>query len=298
MEANKQQPLYAHNDSKQWGSRFKQAANELGVDCILFDKAEEVPVGAKAFVRLDQVAEQRGATKALVADLFKRGVRTLPNLQEAIWYDSKIEQLQQFGKYLPDMFMTFDKEKALAVIDKAIYPFVSKSTDGSASKGVRLIKSEYDALEEVEAVFSNDGMDLGFYNRKQKGYVYWQKFLPTNPLDYRVIICHDYIFGLIRHNRKDKPFASGSGNYEPIKEISGRAEKAFDFCIKIALELELKWMAFDVIFDGDEPKLLEVSSSWTPEGYTDCPVWDFGYFPQDMTGGDMFKMAVEAVCLL
>lgn len=298
MEVNKQ-VVYAHNDPKQWGARFKEAASELGVDCILFDKADEVPEGAKAFVRLDQTAEQRGLSKSLVADLFQRGVKTLPNLQEAIWYDSKIEQVQTFGKYLPDTFLTFDRHKAYKAAANTQYPFISKSTDGSASKGVRLIKSWDDADKEILSVFDDpDGLDLGFYGRKQKGYVYWQKFVENNPHDYRIVICNNYIFGLVRWNRKDKPFASGSGKHEPIIEITGRAEKAMDFCIKIALELELKWMAFDVVFDGDEPKLLEVSSSWTPSGYVDCPVWDFGYFPQEMTGKDMFKMAVGAVCLL
>ncbi len=192
--------------------------------------------------------------------------------------------------------MTSNREKAVGVIDKAQYPFISKSSEGSASKGVRLINDWREAYSEIVAIFDDkDGLDLEFYDRRQKGYVYWQKFIPNNPCDYRVIICHKYIFGVIRQNREDLPFASGSGNNAPMREISGRTKQAMQFCIEIAKEIATNWMAFDVVFENDKPKLLEISSSWTPLAYAECPVWDLDLYLTDYKGKDMFKMAVEAL---
>ncbi len=286
--------LYAHKDPSLWGERFKQAALELGIECNLFNEAFEVPDSAKAFVRLDQKREQRALSKGLVAQLANRNITTLPTIQEAFWYDSKLEQLGTFGKWLPDTFVTQSKGRAQLAALKATYPFLSKSSEGSASKGVRMINNIDEANQEIEAVFG-DGLKLEVYDRVQKDYVYWQKFIPNNPCDYRVIICHKYIFGVIRQNRKDVPFASGSGNNAPMREVSGRTKQAMKFCIEIAKEIATNWMAFDVVFENDKPKLLEISSSWTPLAYAECPVWDLDLYLTDYKGKDMFKMAVEAL---
>ena len=44
-----------------------------------------------------------------------------------------------------------------------------------------------------------------------KDYVYFQKFLPNNKYDIRIVVIGDRAFGFIRYNRENDFRASGSG---------------------------------------------------------------------------------------
>jgi len=284
--------LYAHDDPSGWGKQFVMAAGKLGHEAKLFSRASEVPDGARAFVRLDQKRDQRLMSKELVAALSDAGVITLPTRQEAYWYDDKAAQIEALHAWLPDTYFELDKQRALELARSLAFPIISKSIDGSSSKAVRLLNDAIEAAEEIGAVFGAGIPSV--YDRVQRGYIYWQRFLPDNPCDYRVCICGGYVFGLVRNNRPDKPFASGSGDNYPLTMANERECEAVALAIEIAGALKTRWMAFDIVFDGDTPQVLEISSSWTPQSYARCPA-----FPQSggevRTGAHMFEMAVEAL---
>jgi glutathione synthase/RimK-type ligase-like ATP-grasp enzyme len=309
--------LYAHNDVKLWGAQFKMAAGRAGIPCELFQHADEVPEGARAFVRLDQQAEQRELSKRILETLHQRdrGIMTLPRRVEGIWYDDKVAQFNVLAKWLPDTHIIGDPGFARATLERGQlrFPFISKAAEGSASKAVRLIKNKDQAEIEIQRIFYGEGMP-SVYDRRQKGYVYWQQFMQGNVCDYRIVVMGNYIMGLVRWNRNDRPFASGSGKHEAVTDFENEdARRAAALCLKISRVLNTKWMAYDVVFDPDtkEPKVLEMSSSWTPHSYSMCPLfvsypdqWGLdephirpasNYVDTFSRGGAMFDIAVQVL---
>ena len=284
--------FYAHDDDSKWGVHFALACGRAGIKCSLFKRPEEVPDGAVAFVRLNQMGNYREQGKRIVDVLSKRGIPTLPNAFEAEMYDDKAAQISVLKKWLPPTHLIQDAGEAMAMVDKMSYPFMSKSLDGASSAGVRLIASPDKAMQEIRKVF-RDGIP-SVYNRRQKGYLIWQDFIPGNECDFRVIITGDRLFGLKRYVREDRPMASGSGNNEPILALDDwRAKKAFAAAVEISEAIQTKWMAYDFVFDGDKPYVLEMSSAWTVGPYHYCQMFDLALEPTTERAGFMFDKAVE-----
>jgi hypothetical protein len=289
--------LYAYDSPCNWGKMFKEASEAQGIPCQLFRNHQDVPNNAVAFLRLDQWKGRRAQGKQMVSDLNARGVITLPTLRESVWYDDKVAQLPSFQQYMPATVVLRDVESAMDFLENQPYPFISKSTFGASSAGVRLIETPEQALKEVSQVFGK-GIKTPVYNRVQKGYVYWQEFVEQNPCDYRVVVTGDKYYGLIRYNRKDVPFASGSGNLEVITELSGRTEQAFTFAKEVVEGVGSKWLALDIIFTPDnKPLLVEVSSAWKMGAYDECPMFTIQNNTwlkcDDLTAKDSFKEAVR-----
>lgn len=111
----------------------------------------------------------------------------------------------------------------------------------------------------------------------ERGYVYFQDFIPNNDFDTRVIIVGQVGIAIRRFNRKGDFRASGSGVIDfDYKNIDRR-------CVKIAFEasllLKTQCIAFDFVFDADNhPLIVETSFAFTHEVYKNCP----GYWDNDL----------------
>jgi glutathione synthase/RimK-type ligase-like ATP-grasp enzyme len=285
--------IYAHDDMSKWGVHFALACGRANVPCHLFTKPDQVPDGAAAFVRLNQMKEYREEGKRIVRILSDRGIPTLPNAFEAEMYDDKSKQSQLLKKWLPNTYYVSDLNEALTLAGRMKYPIISKSKDGASSAGVRLLKNEWQAVQEAKKAFTTGFRSV--YNRLQKGYVIWQDFLEDNNCDYRVVITNDKLFGLKRNVRPDVPFASGSGDNEPILEMTDRAAAAFKLAIEISDTIQTKWMAYDFVFAEGKPYVLEMSSSWSAGPYHYAVMFDRSLNPTQYRGGHMFDEAVK-VC--
>ena len=108
----------------------------------------------------------------------------------------------------------------------------------------------------------------------EKGYVYFQDFIPNNIFDIRIIIVADKAFGIKRMTRKNDFRASGSGMIVYNKnEIDER-------CVQIAFDVNEKIksqsIAFDFVFDvNNNPMIVEISYGFVAEGYDPCEgFWD------------------------
>lgn len=286
--------LRAYRDPKGWGTEFAKAATERGHFCSLFSTARVTPHGL-AFVRLDQQGRQRETSKRIVADLNRAGVRTLPTAREAIWYDDKGAQMEALGRWMPHTVMFRDRKAATEYAATACYPIVSKSIDGAGSKGVRLLANKGAALAEIRSVFSPRGIP-SVYHRRQAGYVYWQEFVAGNPRDYRVCVVGGYFYGLVRENAPGSFKASGSGVFRTLELADERELAAARLAVEIADALQTQWMAFDIVFDGDAPLVLEMSSAWTMSAYASarCFTRD-GFERTGRTGAESFAIAVEVM---
>jgi hypothetical protein len=247
-----------------------------------------------AFVRLDQRAGERERGKSVVARLAARKIQTLPTVYESEWYDDKGVQSGVLKTYSPETLYTKNRSEAEAFLDRL--PIMSKSIEGAGSKNVRLLSARTKVIHELNQVFGRGLAISG--GKKQRGYVLWQKFIEKNDCDYRVCIIGNYFFGLIRQNRPDRPMASGSGINEPISELSEKCMAVFRKAAEIASDINTRFMAFDFVFQGNNPLVLEMSSSWTPHAYAHCPVWELkaDFRKTKYTGGHMFDLLLEILC--
>lgn len=286
--------LLAYRDPKGWGAAFAAAARKRGHVVSLFTRSRMVVSGA-CFVRLDQQGVQREVSKKIVADLHARGIKTLPTAAEGRLYDDKAAQIKPLGPWLPPTVYFRERTKAAAWLDtEAEFPLVSKSIDGAGSKGVRVLKDRAAAHAELRAAFMAPGIP-SVYDRRQFGYVYWQRLVPNNPCDYRVCVVGPYLYGLIRENRPGTIFASGSGRASPLTLATERERRAAELGVEIADALGTQWMAFDIVFDEDErPVVLELSSAWTMQAYAEAPMFSRETLePVKRTGAASFDVAVE-----
>jgi glutathione synthase/RimK-type ligase-like ATP-grasp enzyme len=129
----------------------------------------------------------------------------------------------------------------------------------------------------------------------EKGYVYFQDYIPKNVYDTRLIVVGDRCFGLRRYCRSGDFRASGSGlfSYNPGLIDMQMVKLSFD----VAKKLGAQSVAFDLLMDSGRPKIIEMSYCYTIDccdrchGYWDSNLnWHEGAFePQRFILDDFVK---------
>lgn len=251
--------------------------------------------------------------KYVIRSIENAGVKVFPNSDTAWHYDDKVAQkylLEAVDAPLVETFVFLNKKDAYEWIEAATFPKVFKLRKGSGSKNVLLAKSPSHAKKLVRTAFGKGFPTLDMYSilkeryRKyklgresflglikgvarlilgtpfknmssnEKGYIYFQEFMPGNDFDQRIIVIGKRAFALKRMVRKDDFRASGSGNFLFDREEFDEA------CIKVAFEvnrrLNFQCMAYDFIYDTHgNPKIVEISFAFNPIVYRECPgYWD------------------------
>ena len=253
------------------------------------------------------------AAKRILYSLEHAGVKVFPNFHTAWHFDDKVAQkylLESIGAPLVSSYVFYEKNLALEWAVKTTYPKVFKLKGGAGSANVKLVRTKSDAFKLIDKSFSKgfsqfdrleylkeryrkykSGQDtligvakgLGRlliptayakWQSREKGYVYFQEFMPDNLFDIRVIVIGDKAFAIKRLVRKNDFRASGSGSIVYVKdEIDIR-------CVKIAFEtsakLQTQCLAYDFVFDHEKtPKIVEISYGFSSPGYVACPgYWD------------------------
>ncbi len=251
--------------------------------------------------------------KQILYSLEQSGKTVFPNFRTTWHFDDKVGQkylLEAIGAPLVKSYVFYSKGDALDFIQTTSFPKVFKLRGGAGSANVKLIKSARQARGLVNKAFGRgfpvfdrlgyfkerfnkfrDGKDtfLGVLKglgrlfiplkdinmiHREKGYVYFQDFIPNNISDTRIIVIDNKAFAIKRLVRKNDFRASGSGSIVYSKsEIDIR-------CVKIAFEtsakLQSQCMTYDFVFDQDNsPLIVEISYGFSPSGYFDCPgYWD------------------------
>ncbi len=249
------------------------------------------------------------------------GVKVFPDTATCWHFDDKIAQkylLEAIGASLVPTHVFYDLKEAFCWIDRASFPKVFKLRRGAGSSNVRLVHSATEARALAERAFSSGISPVPHYgqdalqryraakrrgdllnvvrrlprvlatirhNRRmmgpEKGYIYFQDFIPGNDFDTRVVVIGDRAFAFIRIVRPGDFRASGSGEnvYDPHRINQKCVETAFDVARKIGSQS----LAFDfVIGESQQPLLLEVSYAFGASKYTNaghavhsCPgYWD------------------------
>jgi len=253
--------------------------------------------------------------RQLTISLEKKGIKVFPDVNTAWHHDDKLGQkylLEAIGAPLVKSYLFYSRQEAFDWLDKTTFPKVFKLRGGAGSVNVSLAKTKKKAKQLIKKAFGTGFPHINRFTRlkdriwvlkrdknltairgvvsglarifipteverfshNEKGYIYFQDFIPKNEYDTRLVVIGDRCFGIRRYCRKNDFRASGSGilRYEP---------ELFDKqCIQIAFEiankLQTQSVAFDFIWDNEEPKIVEISYCFSMgSAYDDCPgYWD------------------------
>jgi glutathione synthase/RimK-type ligase-like ATP-grasp enzyme len=134
--------------------------------------------------------------------------------------------------------------------------------------------------------------------QKERGYVYFQDFIPNNQFDTRVTVIGRRAFGSIRFVRRGDFRASGSGHNDT------NPERIDHRCVRIAFavteRIRAQALNFDFVLGTDrQPLIVEISYAAPVYSIYDCPgywdktlTWHDGHvYPQDAILEDLLRDA-------
>ena len=254
--------------------------------------------------------------KQLLFSLELSGKKVFPNWQTGWHFDDKVGQkyfLEAIGAPLVPSYVFYTKQEAFDWINKTSFPKVFKLRGGAGAANVKLIHTAAEARKLVRKAFGKGfpqynswgnlkerwrkwrlgkmgfnevlkGLvrfgykpDFAKMHAPEKGYAYFQDFIPNNTFDIRVCVVDNKAFALKRLTREGDFRASGSGNIVYDKnQIDER-------CVRIAFDVNHKLksqsIAFDFVFDkNNQPLIVEISYGYAVKAYDSCE----GYWTDDM----------------
>jgi hypothetical protein len=235
---------------------------------------------------------------------------------------AQLPLLQALGAPMPRTWVFFDRAAALAWSATAPYPVVFKLAVGASSSNVVRVDTARQARHLIErawgrgifpgslhpgpgpiaarrrarALAGRAWRALGYVARgeypplpspgwrPERGYAYFQEFVPGNAFDTRIAVVGERAFGYRRLNRPHDFRASGSGAFDPDPGAIDRR------CVEIAFAVSraggFQSMAYDFLALDGQPVVLELSygfvdwmvhacpGHWTPGGrWVDGPMW-------------------------
>jgi len=182
---------------------------------------------------LDRLEETRVKYHFLESYLDKR---CYPSADQVLLYENK--SLEAFISAAGDLpfaktYVSHSRADALSLVAMARYPLVSKVNYSAGSMGVELVPDEAKARRIIRRAFSRTGRPLYVPWRRQKGYVYFQEFVPNDGFDIRVILTGDRAFGYFRRVPKGDFRASGMDTVERrgLPEEAIRVALAVQKCV-------------------------------------------------------------------
>lgn len=205
----------------------------------------------------------------------------------------------------------YTKKEALEWIESAKFPKVFKLRGGSGSVNVSLVKSKRKARYLINKAFNKGFSHINRINRlknriwdfkkerristfikvlagigrifipneierfshNEKGYVYFQDFIPNNEFDTRLVVVGNRCFGVRRYCRKGDFRASGSGVYDVNPDLINIE------CVRIAFQVAeqvgAQSIAYDFVMDAGIPKIVEISYCFPLGAPDECVgYWD------------------------
>ena len=253
--------------------------------------------------------------KQLIYSVEAAGKKVFPDFHTAWHFDDKVGQkylLEAIGAPLAPTWVFYDQKAAQHWVKTATFPKVFKLRGGAGSQNVKLVNSQKEAGRLIRKTFgsgfpvydawgslkerwrkfrlgksSSQELLKGLlrfilpppYARakpREKGYVYFQEFVPDNDHDIRVVVIGDKAFAIKRMVRNNDFRASGGGEILYEKDLFNK--KDIHLAFEIHKKLKSQCTTMDFVYDNGEPKIVEISYGFSPEGYDSCP----GYWDKDL----------------
>jgi glutathione synthase/RimK-type ligase-like ATP-grasp enzyme len=212
---------------------------------------------------------------------------------------------------LVQSYVFYNKKRALEWAETATFPKVFKLRNGASSSNVFFAENREEAKPLIRKAFGKGfapwnparrldrslsvlkkDKDLKALKRvltgtvrlavpkenenlltRERGYAYFQDYLPGNTFDIRTVVIGDRCFGAKRFCRPGDFRASGSGlfSYNP----QGISENVIKTSFEVAEKLKTQSIAYDFIYDQGEPRIVEISYCFALECCDDTPgYWD------------------------
>lgn len=251
--------------------------------------------------------------KQLLFAVEQSGKKTFPNYQTCWHFDDKVGQKYLFeaiGAPFVSSYVFYSKQEALEWARNTTFPKVFKLRGGAGSTNVKIVRSERIACRLIRKAFGKgfaqfdrivylkerirryregkDGIigvlkgmgrliirtEFAKMHPRERGYIYFQEFVPGNKYDIRIIVIGEKAFAIKRMVRKNDFRASGSGNilYEEDNFPLNSIKLAFEMTQK----LQSQCAAYDLVYnDLGMPMVVEISYGFAIPGYDPCVgYWD------------------------
>jgi glutathione synthase/RimK-type ligase-like ATP-grasp enzyme len=183
-----------------------------------------------------------------------------PSYHEVWQYENKNRANYLYDYFrLPKIptYVTQNREEAFELIEEVGYPFITKTTIGAASTGVRKIKTRSEAVKMINSIFCHNGLKTQYPYQRQKDYFYIQKFINDARFDLRIMLVGDMAFGYYRYPNQGDFRASGAGNYEK-KAIP---DDALRLAIDVRNKLNSRLMGIDLLYSETNKKYYIIETS-------------------------------------
>ena len=251
--------------------------------------------------------------KKLLFALEQSGTIVYPNFNTGWHFDDKVAQkylLEAIDAPIVPSYVFYNKKDAKAWAKMTTYPKVFKLKGGAGASNVKLVKNQAEALKLINQAFGKgfaqfdrlnnlkerynkyrSGQDslLGIskgvgrlvitpnFAKQQppeKGYAYFQDFIPNNDYDIRVIVIDGKAFAIKRLVRENDFRASGSGSI--IYKKSDIDLRCIELAFNISDRLNSQCLAYDFVFNLDnKPLIVEISYGFSVKAYDFClGYWD------------------------
>lgn len=237
--------------------------------------------------------------KQLLYSLQRTGKKVFPDFNTTWHFDDKVGQkylLESISAPMVPSYVFYSKQEALRWLETAKLPIVFKLRGGAGASNVKLIKTKRQAKNVIRQSFGKgfpqfnrfsyltesykmwvNGKESfisvlkGLYmfivstkysrmHSKEKGYVYFQEFIPQNETDYRIKVVDGKTWGFQRKVRKKDFRASGSG--ELLFDSSRIPIEMVKIAQDVARKLSLQSVAFDFIQDKINNRYLIIEMSY------------------------------------
>lgn len=255
--------------------------------------------------------------RQLMCALETGGIHVFPDPATSWHFDDKVGQkylLEAVGAPLVPTYIFYTRREALAWAARTSWPKVFKLRGGAGASNVMLARTHAEARRLIRRSFGRGfsprrkWADLGERWRKfrlgkagavevlkgvgrlllpsdfdrlhprEKGYAYFQEFIPGNKFDIRVVVVGDRACALRRNVRHNDFRASGSG--EIVYDRSAIDPRCIQEAFRINGLLGAQCLAYDFVFDPDNrPLVVEISYGFTAPAYERCD----GYWLRDMS---------------
>lgn len=241
------------------------------------------------------------------------GIKVFPDFNTGWHFDDKVAQkylLEAIDAPLVPSYVFYDKKKALDWAKNTDFPKVWKLKGGAGAKNVKLANNLSEATKLINRAFGKGfsqfdrwGHFKERYNKwragrdslagvikgigrliipteyaklqsREKGYIYFQKFIANNDSDIRVIVVRERAFALKRMTRENDFRASGSGKI--IYDKNSIDERCIKTAFEINNRIKSQSIAYDFVFDeNNKPLIVEISYGYSVAAYDACPgYWD------------------------
>ncbi|MGM7552410.1 ATP-grasp domain-containing protein [Myroides odoratimimus] len=246
--------------------------------------------------------------KRILFSLEQSGIKVYPDFNSGWHFDDKVGQkylLELINAPLVKSYVFYNRKNSMLWAKQTTFPKVFKLRGGAGAKNVILVKNSEHCQRLIKKAFRSGItqnnllnvikddllrfkknkslkdlakipvrfiLNIFKSNFKEKGYVYFQDFIPNNKFDTRIVVVGNRAIGERRFVRDNDFRASGSGNFS----YDGVSKEIVEIAFKVSKILKVQSIAYDFVLGmNGEPLIVEISYGFGREGISKAPgYWD------------------------